>query len=152
MHNSERVLDLATNEGRAAEDKIRGLRSLNGSMFAVHVKNPFNNEERHEILVASGQNIKKDDRRQRLRREETTSLSSNHETSPSPHQGQSSLGTRQGLEGRVAERASPISMSSLAPELDTIDQLLMQWTTLSNDDIVGFKMRGAPLLAMAPKA
>lgn len=41
IHDTERNLDLATIEGRAAQDKARELKTLNKSMFHVHVANPF---------------------------------------------------------------------------------------------------------------
>lgn len=39
--DAEKNLDLATIEGRIADEKARELKTLNGSMFAVHVANPF---------------------------------------------------------------------------------------------------------------
>jgi hypothetical protein len=41
IHNTERNLDLAANHNRIAEERARELRTLNKSMFAVHVSNPF---------------------------------------------------------------------------------------------------------------
>lgn len=46
IHNTERNLDLAANHQRIAEDKARELKTLNRSMFAVHVNNPFTAKER----------------------------------------------------------------------------------------------------------
>ena len=48
MHNTEKNLDLAANINRAAEDKAKELKTLNRSMFAVHVNNPFTGKERRE--------------------------------------------------------------------------------------------------------
>ena len=48
MHNTEKNLDLAANHNRAAEDKAKELKTLNRSMFAVHVNNPFTGQERRE--------------------------------------------------------------------------------------------------------
>ncbi|KAF2836229.1 hypothetical protein M501DRAFT_987403 [Patellaria atrata CBS 101060] len=41
IHNTEKNLDLASHQNRLAEDKARELKTLNRSMFAVHMKNPF---------------------------------------------------------------------------------------------------------------
>ena len=46
IHNTERNLDLAANHNRIAEQKARELKTLNKSMFAVHVNNPFTGNER----------------------------------------------------------------------------------------------------------
>lgn len=46
IHNTEKNLDLAANNGMLAEQKARELKTLNGSMFAVHVSNPFTGAER----------------------------------------------------------------------------------------------------------
>lgn len=41
IHNTERNLDLASNQNRLAAEKAREISTLNRSMFAVHVSNPF---------------------------------------------------------------------------------------------------------------
>ena len=41
IHNTEKNLDLAANHSRVAEEKAKELRTLNKSMFAMHVSNPF---------------------------------------------------------------------------------------------------------------
>ncbi|KAI9784128.1 MAG: Protein transport protein S9 plasma membrane t-SNARE [Geoglossum umbratile] len=46
IHNTEMNLDLASNHSRAAEAKTKELKTLNKSMFAVHVSNPFTGAER----------------------------------------------------------------------------------------------------------
>ena len=46
VHDTEKNLDMATIEGRIAEDKAKELKTLNGSMFAVHVANPFTKSRR----------------------------------------------------------------------------------------------------------
>ncbi|MCJ1367141.1 hypothetical protein MMC16_006273 [Acarospora aff. strigata] len=46
IHNTEKNLDLAANHNRIAEGKAKELKTLNKSMFAVHVANPFNASER----------------------------------------------------------------------------------------------------------
>lgn len=46
IHGAEQSLDMATVEGRLAEEKARELKTLNKSMFAVHVSNPFTSASR----------------------------------------------------------------------------------------------------------
>jgi hypothetical protein len=46
VHNAEKSLDMATVEGRIAQEKARELKTLNKSMFAVHVANPFTSASR----------------------------------------------------------------------------------------------------------
>lgn len=53
IHNTERNLDLASVENRIAQEKARELKTLNRSMFAVHVKNPFGSQKRQEEREAN---------------------------------------------------------------------------------------------------
>lgn len=46
LHNTEKNLDIASNHNRVAEQKARELKTLNGSMFAVHLKNPLASKSR----------------------------------------------------------------------------------------------------------
>jgi hypothetical protein len=46
IHNTEKNLDLAANHNRIAEEKAKELKTLNKSMFAVHVSNPFTSAQR----------------------------------------------------------------------------------------------------------
>jgi hypothetical protein len=48
LHSAEKSLDIAHSKNRTAADQARELKTLNRSMFAVHVKNPFNSKERQE--------------------------------------------------------------------------------------------------------
>lgn len=41
IHNTEKHLDLASNQNRIAQDKARELKTVNRSMFAPHISNPF---------------------------------------------------------------------------------------------------------------
>ena len=52
IHNTERNLDLASHQNRLAEEKARELKTLNRSMFAVHVANPFTAKKREEAANA----------------------------------------------------------------------------------------------------
>lgn len=46
LHNTNRNLDIANNHINIAEDKAKELKTLNRSMFAVHMNNPFTSKER----------------------------------------------------------------------------------------------------------
>ncbi|KAK2004595.1 hypothetical protein LX36DRAFT_622862 [Colletotrichum falcatum] len=46
LHNTEKNLDMATNHNKVAEDRAKELKTLNRSMFAVHVSNPFTSKTR----------------------------------------------------------------------------------------------------------
>ncbi|KAJ5899622.1 hypothetical protein N7495_004366 [Penicillium taxi] len=46
IHSAEGSLDMATVQGRLASEKARELNTLNKSMFAVHVSNPFTSASR----------------------------------------------------------------------------------------------------------
>ena len=48
IHNTEKNLDLAANQNRLAEEKARELKTLNKSMFAIHVSNPLTSSSRRE--------------------------------------------------------------------------------------------------------
>ena len=48
IHNTEKNLDLTANHNRVAEEKARELKTLNKSMFAVHVSNPFTGASRRK--------------------------------------------------------------------------------------------------------
>ncbi|KAI9825765.1 MAG: Protein transport protein S9 plasma membrane t-SNARE [Phylliscum demangeonii] len=49
IHNTEKNLDLATNQNRVAEARAKELKTLNRSMFAVHVANPFTKAQRGRV-------------------------------------------------------------------------------------------------------
>ncbi|KAM5356331.1 hypothetical protein ACJ41O_002977 [Fusarium nematophilum] len=46
LNNTEKHLDLAANQNKIAQDRASELKSLNRSMFAVHVSNPFTSKQR----------------------------------------------------------------------------------------------------------
>ena len=48
IHATEQHLDHATSQNRVAADRAKELRTLNRSMFAVHVGNPFTSGKRRE--------------------------------------------------------------------------------------------------------
>ncbi|KAG9238646.1 hypothetical protein BJ875DRAFT_539409 [Amylocarpus encephaloides] len=68
IHNTEKNLDIAANHNRIAEQKAKELKTLNRSMFAVHVNNPFTSGSRRE---ARDQEIIDKHRMERDQREAT---------------------------------------------------------------------------------
>lgn len=68
IHNTEKNLDLAANHNRIAEEKARELKTLNKSMFAVHVANPFTSASRK---AARDQDILDKHRAEREQRDAT---------------------------------------------------------------------------------
>ncbi|KAG6028966.1 hypothetical protein E4U41_000521 [Claviceps citrina] len=48
LHNTEKNLDLAANQNKIAQDRAAELKTLNRSMFAVHVNNPFTSRQRQQ--------------------------------------------------------------------------------------------------------
>jgi hypothetical protein len=46
LHNTEKNLDLAATQNKIAQDRAAELKTLNRSMFAVHVGNPFTSKQR----------------------------------------------------------------------------------------------------------
>lgn len=81
IHNTEKNLDLASNHNRIAEEKARELKTLNKSMFAVHVANPFTSASRK---AARDQDIMDKHRAEREQRDATR---------------QAAFGTQQRMEG-----------------------------------------------------
>ncbi|KAF7859536.1 hypothetical protein EAF04_008617 [Stromatinia cepivora] len=68
IHNTEKNLDLAANHNRLAEEKAKELKTLNKSMFAVHVSNPFTAKSRK---AQRDEDIINKHRSERDQREET---------------------------------------------------------------------------------
>ncbi|KAF4782016.1 hypothetical protein HER10_EVM0006516 [Colletotrichum scovillei] len=46
LHNTERNMDIAANHNKKAEEGAKELKTANGSMFAVHIANPFTSKKR----------------------------------------------------------------------------------------------------------
>lgn len=65
VHGAEKNLDMATVEGRLAQEKARELKTLNGSMFAVHVSNPFTSASRRRERDERILNTHREERDQR---------------------------------------------------------------------------------------
>jgi hypothetical protein len=66
--DTERALDIASSQNRMAEEKARELKTLNRSMFAVHVSNPFTTSQRRR---ERDEQILNTHRNERATREET---------------------------------------------------------------------------------
>ncbi|KAI9892310.1 MAG: Protein transport protein S9 plasma membrane t-SNARE [Vezdaea aestivalis] len=71
LHNTEANLDLSANQNRVAEERARELKTLNKSMFALHVSNPLTSASRKaardDDILATHQ--KERDRREKSRQE-----------------------------------------------------------------------------------
>ena len=65
IHDTEKSLDSAAIESRIAEEKARELRTLNKSMFAVHVSNPFTSAQRRRDRDLNILNTNRTDRENR---------------------------------------------------------------------------------------
>jgi len=68
LYNTEKNLDLAANQSRIAAEKASELKTLNRSMFAVHVSNPFTSGKR---AAQRDQDVLDKHRDERDRREAT---------------------------------------------------------------------------------
>ncbi|KAF4635499.1 hypothetical protein G7Y89_g2604 [Cudoniella acicularis] len=68
IHNTEKNLDIAANHNRIAEERSKELKTLNRSMFAVHVSNPFTASSRR---AARDEEIMERHRTEREAREAT---------------------------------------------------------------------------------
>lgn len=62
VHDTEKSLDMTAIEGRIAEDKAKELKTLNKSMFAVHVANPFTASRRRRERDEKILNTHREDR------------------------------------------------------------------------------------------
>lgn len=62
IHDTESHLDVAAIENRIAQDKAKELKTLNKSMFAVHVSNPFTSAQRRRERDERVLNTHREDR------------------------------------------------------------------------------------------
>lgn len=65
LHNTEKNLDLASNQNKIAQDRAAELKTLNRSMFAVHVGNPFTSKQRQQKADGEVLNRHRAEREQR---------------------------------------------------------------------------------------
>lgn len=68
IHNSEKNLDLAAAHTRIGNDKAKELKTISGSMFAIHFSNPFTASQR---AAARDAELINKHRMERTTREET---------------------------------------------------------------------------------
>ncbi len=128
----------ASGKGEDRDQELEHLRRLGDALSA---DSPLTTKERRRTLAESGDTLQRLDRL-KLLDEESTSLPSDDE------EYYSTVVDLEVFEASADDKVSD-KMASSALEVDAIDELLMQWTTLSNDDIVGMKVREEPLLAEA---
>lgn len=62
LQNTEKNLDLASNQNKIAQDRAAELKTLNRSMFAVHVSNPFTSKQRQAAADEEVMNRHRDER------------------------------------------------------------------------------------------
>lgn len=65
LHNTEKNLDIAANQNKIAQDRAAELKTLNRSMFAVHVGNPFTSKQRQQRADEEVLNRHRGEREQR---------------------------------------------------------------------------------------
>ncbi|KAH8177721.1 transporter sec9 [Sarocladium implicatum] len=65
LHNTEKHLDMAANQNKVAQDRAAELKTLNRSMFAVHVGNPFTSKQRQQKADEEVMNRHRTEREQR---------------------------------------------------------------------------------------
>lgn len=65
LHNTEKHLNLASNQNKIAQDRAAELKTLNRSMFAVHVGNPFTSKQRQQKADDEVMNRHRSEREQR---------------------------------------------------------------------------------------
>jgi hypothetical protein len=102
IHNTERNLDMASNQNRLAEEKARELKTLNRSMFAVHVANPFTAKKREEAANAIA--LEKH-QRERDQRDATQSAAYSSQARQQQQQRELSGAIKQIPKGSLADRA-----------------------------------------------
>jgi hypothetical protein len=65
LQKTEKNLDLAANQNKVAQDRAAELKTLNRSMFAVHVGNPFTSKQRQQKVDEEVLNRHRSERDQR---------------------------------------------------------------------------------------
>lgn len=118
IHNTEKNLDLAANHNRIAEEKARELKTLNKSMFAVHVANPFTSSSRK---AARDQDILDKHRSEREQRDATR---------------QAAFGSNQRMEGafRELQPGEPGYKSKVPTKVSLAERAKYQFEADSEDD------------------
>jgi hypothetical protein len=117
IHNTERHLDLASNQNRIASDKAKALKQANSSMFAVHVNNPFTSSSRRE---ARDQAIMDNHARERDAREATRQAAYNSRSRNAEFQKQ--VGASRGAAGPGGPQKNLAERSKYQFEADSEDE------------------------------
>ncbi|KAF6837636.1 plasma membrane SNARE protein [Colletotrichum plurivorum] len=103
LHNTERNLDLASNHNKVAQDRTKELKTLNRSMFAVHVSNPFTSKQR---AAARDQAVLDRHRQERETRENTRHAAfQSNQRMEEAFKGVSLTGRPQATKSSAAERS-----------------------------------------------
>lgn len=118
IHNTEKNLDLAANHNRIAEEKAKELKTLNRSMFAVHVSNPFTATSRRE---ARDQEIIEKHRAEREERDATR---------------EAAFGTQQRMEGafRQLQPGDPGYRAPMSTKASLAERSKYQFEADSEDE------------------
>jgi hypothetical protein len=157
IRNTEKNLDLAADHSRIAEEKVRELKTLNKSMFAVRAGNPFASAERRRKLDEDILNSHRD--RERVRRAETliplSTLSSRPPELPpfdmeeiqDPSvtiSGSASIQSESSDANQIEMHSTSHRRGALAPipkntmpsaATTEIDDLILQWTNIDKDSL-----------------
>ncbi|KAI5196352.1 plasma membrane snare protein-like protein [Aureobasidium subglaciale] len=114
IHNTERNLDLASHQNRLAEEKARELKTLNRSMFAMHVANPFTAKKREEAANAIALE------KHRVERERADDTRSNAYSTTQRHAGQEK--SMRG--GKTHDKATLANRAKYQFEADSEDEAM----------------------------
>ncbi|KAI5207192.1 plasma membrane snare protein-like protein [Aureobasidium subglaciale] len=114
IHNTERNLDMASHQNRLAEEKARELKTLNRSMFAMHVANPFTAKKREEAANAIALE------KHRVERERADDTRSNAYSTTQRHAGQE----RNMRGGKTHDKATLANRAKYQFEADSEDEAM----------------------------
>jgi hypothetical protein len=115
IHNTERNLDLASHQNRLAEEKARELKTLNRSMFAMHVSNPFTAKKREEAANAIALE------KHRVERERADDTRSNAWSTTARHAGQERTMRNN---GKTHDKATLANRAKYQFEADSEDEAM----------------------------
>lgn len=115
IHNTERNLDMASHQNRLAEEKARELKTLNRSMFAMHVSNPFTAKKREEAANAIALE------KHRVERERADDTRSNAWSTTARHAGQERTMRNN---GKTHDKATLANRAKYQFEADSEDEAM----------------------------
>ncbi|KAH0291101.1 hypothetical protein M436DRAFT_56255 [Aureobasidium namibiae CBS 147.97] len=116
IHNTERNLDMASHQNRLAEEKARELKTLNRSMFAMHVSNPFTAKKREEAANAIALE------KHRVERERADDTRSNAWSTTARHAGQER--TMRNATGKTHDKQTLANRAKYQFEADSEDEAM----------------------------